>query len=254
MPKLSIITINLNNKEGLQKTITSVLSQTLPDKEYIVIDGGSTDGSPELIKENSDQITYWVSEPDRGIYNAMNKGIAIAKGEYCLFLNSGDCLAENTTVEKLCSELTGEDIIYGNWYKSFPNGKKEPEKFPDHITFYFLAFHYSLPHQATLIRRDLFDKMGSYDERLKMVSDWKFFLDAIFKHHCTYKHIDQYIAVYDKTGFSSNPKNNELQQLERTKVLETEFRNLLYIKNEMNLNILFFRIRNRLNNYLRRVV
>ncbi|MDR2910496.1 MAG: glycosyltransferase [Bacteroidales bacterium] len=90
--KLSIITINLNNVAGLQKTIESVVKQTFTDYEYIVIDGGSTDGSADIIKQHANKITYWVSEPDKGIYNAMNKGIRVAKGEYCLFLNSGDWL------------------------------------------------------------------------------------------------------------------------------------------------------------------
>jgi glycosyltransferase involved in cell wall biosynthesis len=252
MPKISIITINFNNHAGLRQTIQSVAKQTSGDFEYIVIDGGSNDGSIKLLEENSSKITYWVSEPDRGIYHAMNKGIAKATGEYCLFLNSGDCLAENSTIEKLCMELSGEDIIYGNWYKSFPNGKTEPETFPDQITFYFLAFHYSLPHQATVIRRDLFDKIGSYDEGLKMVSDWKFFLDAIFKYHCSYRHIDLFIAHYDKTGFSSDPKNNELQQRERTKVLETEFKNLLYLRHELNGSIFLFRMKNKLKNIIQK--
>ncbi len=88
--KLSIITVNLNNKDGLQKTIDSVISQTFKDFEWIVIDGGSTDGSKELIEKYSDYISYWVSEPDKGIYNAMNKGIKVAKGDYLEFLNSGD--------------------------------------------------------------------------------------------------------------------------------------------------------------------
>jgi len=85
MTKLSIITINLNNKFGLIKTIDSLLSQTFKNSELIVIDGGSTDGSVEIIKQHSAKITYWISEPDKGIYNAMNKGILIAKGEYCFF-------------------------------------------------------------------------------------------------------------------------------------------------------------------------
>ena len=82
--KLSVITINYNNRDGLKKTIESVVNQTYKDFEYIIIDGGSTDGSVEVLKEYSDKIDYWVSEPDKGIYNAMNKGIDIAKGEYVM--------------------------------------------------------------------------------------------------------------------------------------------------------------------------
>ena len=86
--KLSIITVNRNNKDGLEKTIRSVIRQTSHDYEYIIIDGASTDGSPEIIRNYEENITYWISEPDTGIYNAMNKGIRKAQGDYCLFLNS----------------------------------------------------------------------------------------------------------------------------------------------------------------------
>ena len=114
--KLSIITVNLNNCDGLQKTIDSVVSQTFKDFEWIVIDGGSTDGSKELIEQYADHFTYWVSEPDKGIYNAMNKGIRVAKGDYLQFLNSGDYLYDRTTLEKCLLPQNNADVIYGNLY------------------------------------------------------------------------------------------------------------------------------------------
>ena len=110
--KLSIVTINLNNVAGLHETIISVLNQSSADLEYIIIDGGSTDGSAELIKEYSDRIYYWVSEPDSGIYNAMNKGIRKASGEYLLFLNSGDALASDNIVEEVFRADHNEEILY----------------------------------------------------------------------------------------------------------------------------------------------
>ena len=112
-PKLSIITINLNNAAGLRKTIESVVNQTFTDYEYLIIDGGSTDGSVEVIKEFADKITYWVSEPDKGIYNAMNKGILKARGEYLQFLNSGDWLVDNEVLFRVFSLNHFEDILYG---------------------------------------------------------------------------------------------------------------------------------------------
>ena len=111
MPKLSIITVNLNNREGLRKTAESVVSQTYKDYEWIVIDGGSTDGSKELIEQYAEHISYWVSEPDKGIYNAMNKGIRQAHGEYFLFLNSGDSLCDDDIVESFCVGNFKEDIV-----------------------------------------------------------------------------------------------------------------------------------------------
>ena len=111
--KLSIITVNLNNKDGLQKTIDSVISQTFKDFEWIVIDGGSTDGSKELIEKYSDYISYWVSEPDKGVYNAMNKGIQVAKGEYLNFMNSGDSFICETTLQDVFSKNMTADINAG---------------------------------------------------------------------------------------------------------------------------------------------
>src|SRR6478735_1115877 len=112
--QLSIITINYNNLQGLQKTIESVVSQSFKDFEYIIIDGGSTDGSKVLIEKYSESITYWVSEKDNGIYPAMNKGIQVANGEYLLFLNSGDWFYENTTLSMAIPMLRPFDIVYGN--------------------------------------------------------------------------------------------------------------------------------------------
>lgn len=111
---ISIITINFNNKNGLIKTLNSVISQTCKEFEWIIIDGGSTDGSKELLENYSEHITYWVSEPDNGIYHAMNKGIRVAKGDYLQFLNSGDYLANNKTIEDFYNENFTDDVIYGN--------------------------------------------------------------------------------------------------------------------------------------------
>ena len=105
--KLSVITINFNNRDGLRKTIESVVKQTYKDFEYIIIDGGSTDGSVDVIKEYADKIDYWVSEPDKGIYNAMNKGIDVAKGEYCIFMNSGDVFFSNDVYNEVYEDLRG---------------------------------------------------------------------------------------------------------------------------------------------------
>ena len=115
--KFSIITVNYNNKEGLRKTIESVIHQTFNDYEYIIIDGGSTDGSVDIIKEYNDKISYWISEKDKGIYNAMNKGIRVSTGDYLLFLNSGDHLSENNVLEKVFPYLDGTDFVYGNEWK-----------------------------------------------------------------------------------------------------------------------------------------
>ena len=111
---IDIITINLNNKEGLKRTIESVINQTYFDKvNFIIIDGGSTDGSVDIINEYRDKLYYWISEKDDGIYNAMNKGIKVSLNDYCLFLNSGDYLKENNALERVFPYLNGDyDLVY----------------------------------------------------------------------------------------------------------------------------------------------
>ena len=199
-PKLSIITVNLNNRDGLQRTIDSVVSQTFTDYEWIIIDGGSTDGSRELIEQYQDHFAYWCSEPDKGIYNAMNKGIAHAKGEWLQFLNSGDWLYENTTLEKVFSKEYNAEIIYGMMSRKdgIPNNQ-DMMKTTLHWSDFISG---SLPHQSTFIRRELFNRIGLYDEKLKAISDWKFFVTAIVCKKTQYLYIPQIISIYEGNGIS----------------------------------------------------
>jgi glycosyltransferase involved in cell wall biosynthesis len=224
MVLLSIITINYNNAIGLKATIESVTSQTFADFEYVIIDGGSTDKSVDIIKASSSEIDYWVSEKDNGIYHAMNKGIDRAAGEYIMFLNSGDHLISNTILEEIIPLLDKEDITYGNLVikKGSQTWTKE---YPDRLYFnYFI--HDSLPHSGgSFFRRNAFrEALGKYDESLKIVSDWKWFLSAIFKYNYTYKHIDKTISVFDFSGISSI--NTGLDKKEKQQVLENEFGNI----------------------------
>ena len=213
--KLSIITINFNNRDGLRKTIESVVNQTWQEFEYIIIDGGSTDGSVEVIKEFADHIDYWVSEPDKGIYDAMNKSIDQAKGEYCLFMNSADTIYEKTTLEKVNAELDGTDIISGKMLLANGNwGIPHQDITLKHF------FNGTLPHQATFIRSALFAQYP-YDTHYRIVSDWKFWVEALICGNCSYKSIDQQIAVFDGSGISSS--NWELQLKERESTLTELF-------------------------------
>lgn len=203
--KLSVITINWNNKEGLEKTITSVLSQTYSDYEYIVIDGGSTDGSTDVISDNEDRIDYWVSEPDAGIYNAMNKGIQKAKGEYLYFLNSGDFLISEDVFEKMLSDEIHSSFICGNflWEKDDVLTRDEGYKSRSWLFELYDIYSGFLNHQAFFIRKDMFEKYGLYDETLRIMADWKLFFVAIGIHHepVIYKNVD--ISVYNMDGISS---------------------------------------------------
>jgi len=219
---ITVITINYNNLEGLRKTMKSVLEQTYGHIEYIVIDGGSTDGSKEFILECKENLTYWVSEMDNGIYNAMNKGIKHSSGNYLLFLNSGDILKSSNILKKIDPECFNTDIVYGD-IKIVSNGKFNVYNYPDELRFSFL-FKKSLPHPATFIKASLFKKVGLYDETLKIAADLKFFLVAILKYGVSYKHIKEVISVFYKDGVSSLEKNQTLIENERKSILQDDFK------------------------------
>ena len=217
MLRLSIITINLNNSAGLQKTIESVVQQTSIDFEYILIDGGSTDNSVEVIKQYQHKITYWISEPDKGIYSAMNKGIKAAKGEYLQFLNSGDYLLAPNVTGRMLDNLPNCSIIYGNKIREL-NGKSKIEKSyaGRQITLVDL-YNSTIFHACAYIKRSLFEKYGLYDETLKIVSDWKFYLVAVGLNNESVAYRDIDLVWFDSNGISSTQK--ELDKTERKKVI-----------------------------------
>jgi glycosyltransferase involved in cell wall biosynthesis len=222
MTKISIITINYNDKIGLQKTLNSVVNQTFKNYEYIVIDGGSSDGSKEVIEDYTKQISYWVSEPDKGIYNAMNKGIKAATSDFVIFMNSGDVFHSEEVLTEVEHQLTDEfDIYYGDCYRITPNASKK-WSFPAQLSFSYF-YSSSLSHQSTFIRRALFHKLFFYSEDFKIVSDWEFFIYAICKANVPYKHLNAVISNFDFTGISSNKKNKAHDKLEREIVFQKHF-------------------------------
>ncbi|NDW10779.1 glycosyltransferase family 2 protein [Dysgonomonas sp. 520] len=206
MKKVSIITINLNNKTGLEKTIKSVISQTSHNYEFIVIDGASTDGSTDVMKLYAEHITYSLSEPDKGIYEAMNKGIKAAKGEYLHFLNSGDIYASDTVLENAFKEDWHDSFVCGNFFYDFSGElvKYGIYKNRDWTFSLYDIFSDGLCHQAFFINRKMFDKYGYYDEKLRIASDFKLFFIAIGLHHEPVRYVDVDIVIYDTEGFSSN--------------------------------------------------
>ena len=220
--KLSVITINLNNASGLEETIRSVICQKFVDYEYIIIDGNSTDESINTIKKHSAHIHYWVSEPDAGIYNAMNKGILNASGEYLIFMNSGDCFIGSNTLANVFSEEHTEDLLVGN---IIMNWKRYRERLscPDKITFYYFFTGGTLHHQATFTKRTLFNEIGLYDEQLKICSDWKFALLAVVKYNKSVKKIDEDISLRDVTGISNADEFSSCLKKEHKETLKEQF-------------------------------
>lgn len=199
--KLSIITINFNDRDGLDKTIQSVINQTYKDFEYIVIDGASTDGSVDVIKKYADKLTHWVSEPDTGIYNAMNKGTRLAQGEYCLYLNSGDFLAADDVLEKAFSYNFTEDIVSCNCLDF--DDKHECLKIPPRNVSLFTFMGGSLPHPTSFIKRELLNRLGGYNESYRIMSDWCFFLEAVIVKQCSYRTLDILLSKFNCFGISS---------------------------------------------------
>ena len=208
--KLSIITINFNNLAGLKRTYESVVCQTWTDYEWIVIDGGSTDGSREFIEEHQDKFAYWCSEPDKGVYNAMNKGIGHAEGVYLLFLNSGDCLYNAETLTKAFANTISADILSGQVVR-MDNGRLLRTYDED---IFMQLFKDTLNHQGTFIRKKLFDEF-KYDESLKIVSDWKFWIDAIVMKNASVEYSNIIVASQDMTGVSSTNGNDMMEERQR---------------------------------------
>ena len=221
--KLSIITINRNNAAGLNATLMSVASQSVKEFEFIVIDGASTDDSVKFIKKYESRFLHikWISEPDSGIYNAMNKGIRMASGEYVQFLNSGDCLAADDVVGRMQEALASDenpDILYGNMIKCFRDGRQLLDKsFQGRDITMLDMFTGTLNHSPAYIRRALFDKFGMYDEDLRIVSDWKWYLQAIIFGGVRPQYVPIDVTRYDMGGISET--NKELNKAEREKVL-----------------------------------
>lgn len=209
--KLSIITINYNDAEGLERTIKSVTSQTFRDFEFIVIDGGSTDNSIKIIKKYEKDIDFWVSEKDGGIYPAMNKGLKQAKGEYVNFMNGGDKYHSPDVLENIFKLETNADIITGTHA-----GSPHPNVGRGGVSMFDL-YTGAIDHQASFIRREIAMR-HKYDEKYRIVSDWKFFIEALIIDNCSFYYTDTIVVDVDMAGISnSNPK---LDRQEREAVLK----------------------------------
>ena len=209
--KLTIVTINYNNREGLERTLRSVTAKLTADTEYVVIDGGSTDGSVELIQQYAKHIAYWVSEPDKGIYNAMNKAIKVAKGEYINFMNSGDTFYSAEVLPRVVPLLNGKDFYIGD-EKREVNGKTKIITAPNRIHFASIA-HRAMKHQASFIRTQLL-KDRPYSEKYKIASDWEQMFYEFVVNNASYEHLPFIVSEFDMSGVSSNVDNYCLQQKE----------------------------------------
>ena len=206
---VSIITVNFNHLEGLKRTYESIVSQTFTDYEWIVIDGGSTDGSREFIEQHQDRFAYWCSEKDNGIYHAMNKGIRQAKGEYLNFMNAGDTFACSEDLSLVFGERRTADILYGYTLLKSIDGQYGNIGMMKRVFHWYDFIYGTLPHQSTFIRREAFERIGLYDETCRIVADWIWFVRAIFHFNASYEFIPQKIAIYEGGGISATKANME---------------------------------------------
>lgn len=219
--KISVITINFNNREGLKQTLSSVASQTNQNFEYIVIDGNSTDGSVDILREYTRRLDYWTSEQDKNEYDGMNKGIQRATGEYLIFLNSGDTFySENSIAEILAHEFR-EDFLYADVCVDYQS-RTEIKRYPDNLSAWFL-FSDMICHQVQIISRRLFVKLGLYDDRIKIVADYDFMLRALIAGKANYKHIPVILATYAWGGKSSQPEAAKFIFEEKLKIQSKYF-------------------------------
>lgn len=220
--KLSIITICFNNAAGLDATLNSTLGQQhdFCDFEQIVVDGGSSDSTMEIVQKYQDRLSWYCSEPDNGIYDAMNKGAAHARGEYLLFLNSGDVLKDNVLC-KMFREQFSEDLVYADIDTRMPDGTIVTKIAPslDELTPGWFLWD-TLPHQSTLIRRSLHEELGGYDDTMKISAAPKFIFQALVIKHCSVRKLDSVFSVFDRSGVSSNITAKEAKLQEWTSFLE----------------------------------
>lgn len=220
--KLSIITINYNNAAGLKKTLDSVAIQTCVDFEHIIVDGASSDGSVDVIREYEKNLTSnlsplasrlkWISEKDTGIYNAMNKGVQLAKGEYTLMLNSGDYLVDEKVIENVIPLLDGTDIIQGNTIEDIENKRYRNRGYGKSDIDFFDIMKGHFLHQASFCHRDLFDRYGLFDESYRIIGDTKFFMTCLGKENASFKYIELDISNYDMKGITAETTGKWVEQ------------------------------------------
>ncbi|KGE14151.1 glycosyltransferase family 2 protein [Sphingobacterium deserti] len=224
--KITIITVTLNNRDYLEQTIRSVIDQSYSDKEYIVIDGGSLDGSKGLIESYAAHIDYWVSERDNGIYHAMNKAIAVATGDYCLFLNAGDVFVDSSVLDR-AKPLLNADFVYGSAYVVEADQTKSLWKGPLQVNPLFFMQRFSICHQSVFTKTHIL-KARPYNEAYRLVADYEQMFYELIINKRTFRRLEMVIADFRRDGVSADDKKADL---EKQKVLEA-FRYFNYIEHD----------------------
>jgi glycosyltransferase involved in cell wall biosynthesis len=228
---LTIVTINRNNSIGLQKTLKSIIAQTYSRVELIIVDGASSDNSMEVVNDTiASNVRGFqlitISEPDSGIYNAMNKGLKYATGDYIFFLNSGDVFIDDRVVETVFSEIINEDVIYGNICIERNNKIKTLHSNPQ-IKFFEKYQHDMPPHPATFVRRTKISELGGFDEEYRIISDVILIMKLFSDRNTKYKFLDTPITIFNLDGISSQSNNEILIYNERRNFITSNYPNYL---------------------------
>jgi glycosyltransferase involved in cell wall biosynthesis len=220
LPLVTIITVTFNSGSGLRQALDSVVNQSYEKIEFIVIDGGSTDGTIDLIKEYSDKIAYWVSEPDQGIYNAMNKGIDKANGDLVYFLNSDDYFYDNKVVEdivKIYSQANKPDVIYGD-VMNYNKKQGIIGRSGREIELKDVQKGRVICHQGIFMKRDLLIE-HKFNEQYKIVADYELQVKCLIQR-CHFLYVDRVIAYYYTDGFSSQLESKRRIIFEKMDVIK----------------------------------
>ena len=218
MKKMSIITAVLNGREYIERALDSVYGQSYPAVEHVVIDGGSVDGTVDILKKHHDRLGFFVSEPDTGIYNAMNKGIRAATGDILFFLNADDQLCDPYVIDEVVlffDQNPSLDIVYGNIVWDLGEQMFQ-EKQPSVITRELLARR-TVFHQTVFAKKKVFESIGGFSEHYKVVGDYEWFLRVFLKHRFTYAYYDRDMAIVSTNGISNFTKweNERLSAMKR---------------------------------------
>lgn len=211
LPKLSVITIVYNNVKDIERTMLSILNQTYSNIEYIVIDGASNDGTLEIIKKYENRIVKLISEKDKGIYDAMNKGLALATGDYVLFMNSGDEIYELETVEKIFATAPNADIYYGEtemYDENWNSLGRRRHQAPEYFNWESFKYGMSISHQAIYIKRSLTEP---YNLQYKYSADIDWII-KIAKKASSIVNTHLYVAKYLVGGMSKKKHHESLKE------------------------------------------
>lgn len=246
-PTLSVITIVYNNVDHIERTIRSVINQTHPHIEYIIVDGGSTDGTLSVIEKYKDRIARLISERDKGIYDAMNKGLSLATGDYVLFMNSGDEIYSPDTVEKVFASAPEADIYYGEteMYDShWRSLGRRRHQVPERLSFHSFRFGMSVSHQAIYIRRSI---ASFYNLQYQLSADIDWILNALKKAEKVVN-TRRYVAKYMVGGMSK--KRHRQSLAERFRIFSRHYGLIPNILNHLviGVNLCLYFVRHRRTN------